>query len=260
MKWLSKTNVMGAMLVLVISAAVYVYLTGFGSGFYTTAPATPLPQAERDEIATQAGPQTLVLAGGCFWCTEAVFEQLAGVNNVVSGYAGGTKETADYETVSAGITDHAECVQITYDPAVITYGQLLRVFFTTAHDPTQLDYQGPDYGHQYRSTVFYQTQEQKDLAQEYIKQIDAAGAYPDPIATTLEPLKAFYPAEEYHQDYATRHPYDFYVRRWSLPKVRKTREKFPDLLRTNDLPRAATTDGSQQEQDLRLPIIDDTEA
>ena len=233
MKPSRRSLLLGSLGLAVLVIAAYVYATGFGSSFYFTAPNKALPAPEADLIspAHQAGGEReLVVAGGCFWCTEAVFEQLAGVKQVVSGYSGGTAADADYESVSAGVTDHAESVKITYDPSVISYGQLLNVFFATAHDPTQKDRQGPDVGRQYRSAIFYASEEEKQLAAEYIAQLDAEGVYPGPIVTTLEPLQEFYPAEEYHQDYAKKHPYNFYVRRWSLPKVRKTHEHFPDLV------------------------------
>lgn len=232
----SRTTIWSSLIVLALVFAAYVYATGLGSSLYTTAPLKELPTAQTDLVPSgdiEATERTLVLAGGCFWCTEAVYEQLQGVKDVVSGYAGGTEADADYETVSAGLTDHAECVQITYDPSVISFGQLLQVYFTTAHDPTQKDRQGPDVGRQYRSTIFYRTEDERRIALAYIDQLNEAGVYPEPIVTTLEPLDRFYPAEEYHQDYATKHPYNFYVRRWSLPKVRKTHEHFPDLVRTS---------------------------
>lgn len=182
----------------------------------SAAPATTQP----------AQQQTAVFAGGCFWCSEAVFEQLDGVSSVISGYAGGTAESAQYETVSAGGTGHAESIQITYDPSKITYGQLLRVFFTT-HDPTTKDRQGPDWGHQYRSAIFYANEDQKRVAEAYIRQLDQAKVFDQPIVTTVEPLDKFYPAEDYHQDYVRQHPDNPYVRQWAFPKIDKVRSKFP---------------------------------
>jgi len=179
---------------------------------------------------TESTQATAVFAGGCFWCVEAVFEQLEGVSAVVSGYAGGEAATAKYDLVSSHQTDHAEVVQITYDPSVITYGQLLKVFFAT-HDPTTLNRQGPDQGKQYRSAVFYVGDEQKRITQEYIKQLDEAGTYRDPIVTTLEPLEKFYPAEDYHQDFVVHNPNHPYIVYNALPKVKKVREKFGDLLK-----------------------------
>jgi len=169
-----------------------------------------------------------VFAGGCFWCTEAVFEQLDGVTSVVSGYAGGTKDTADYRAVSSGQTRHAEVIQVTYEPSRITYGQLLKVFFTIAHDPTQLNRQGPDSGTQYRSAIFYQSEDEKRVAQSYIDQLTAAKLFAKPIVTTLEPLDAFYPAEDDHQDYVKHNPANPYVVHHALPKVEKLRQKYPD--------------------------------
>lgn len=184
-------------------------------------PAIDLPAEKESQT------RTAVFGGGCFWCTEAVFEQLDGVSEVVSGYAGGAKETADYKKVSAGATDHAEVILITYDASKITYGQLLRVFFAT-HDPTTKDRQGPDWGRQYRSAVFYAGDDEKRVAEAYIKQLNDAKVFADPIVTTLEPLEAFYPAEEYHQDFVKRNPNHPYVQQWAVPKVEKVRKSFPE--------------------------------
>lgn len=180
---------------------------------------------------TAKGKQKAVFAGGCFWCTEAVFEQLKGVDSVVSGYAGGDKKTAVYKVVSEGRTDHAESIEITFDPAKITYGQLLKVFFGTGHDPTTLNYQGPDHGKQYRSEIFYVNEDQKRVAEAYIKQLDAAHVYGKPIVTLVEPLKGFYPAEQYHQDFVQNNPTHPYVVVNAIPKVQKTRKAFPTLVR-----------------------------
>ena len=169
----------------------------------------------------QTGIQTAVLAGGCFWCTEAVFERLPGVSDVTSGYAGGTAETANYQAVCSGRTRHAEAIRITYNASQTSYGELLRIFFAVAHDPTQLDCQGNDRGPQYRSAIFYADDEQKRVAEAYIAQIDAAAVYGDPIVTTLEPLGEFYEAEDYHQDYARGNPTQPYVCAVALPKVAK---------------------------------------
>ena len=179
---------------------------------------------------TDPSPQTAVFAGGCFWCVEAVFEQLQGVSDVVSGYAGGSAQTADYDTVCSGRTDHAEVVQITFDPTQITFAQLLRVFFAT-HDPTTLNYQAPDRGRQYRSAVFYSDDQQQQTAQSYIQQLTEAATFPSPIVTTLEPLDRFYPAEPNHQDFVQQNPTHRYVRTHALPKVKKVREKFADQLK-----------------------------
>jgi peptide-methionine (S)-S-oxide reductase len=189
------------------------------------------PDPARDLPATP-GPRDVVLAGGCFWCTEAVYRQIDGVLNVVSGYAGGSRETANYEAVCSGRTGHAEAIRITYDPAKLSYGMLLKVFFATAHDPTQLNRQGNDVGTQYRSAIFYADAEEKAVAEAYIAQLDAAKAFPAKIATTLEPLKEFFVAETYHQDYAARNPFQPYIAAVSAPKVAKTRKVFADRLKT----------------------------
>jgi peptide-methionine (S)-S-oxide reductase len=169
-----------------------------------------------------------VFAGGCFWCTEAAFEQLAGVSDVTSGYAGGTAATANYEQYAS--TNHAEVVKVTYDPSKITYATLLQVFFTET-EPTVKDQQGPDRGHQYRHANFYQNADEKRVAEAYIKQLTDAKVFDEPIVTTLEPLEKFYPAEEYHQDFVQKHPDHPYVRQWSVPKLKKLKEKFPNLLK-----------------------------
>lgn len=173
--------------------------------------------------------QTAVFAGGCFWGVEAVFEHVKGVNSVVSGYAGGEKKTAEYETVSEGTTGHAESVKVTFDPTKVTYIQLLSVFFSVAHDPTQLNRQGPDTGTQYRSAIFYANEDQKKAAEEYIKAIDKAKAFPKPVVTQVTPLKEFYQAESYHQDYLKLHPTDPYIVYNDMPKLAELKEKFPDL-------------------------------
>ena len=196
------------------------------------AAAEALPKPATDLAAPKEGETTrsAVLAGGCFWCVEAAFEQLKGVSDVTSGYAGGTKETANYEQYASG--GHVEVVRITYDPHVITYAQLLQVLFTIS-EPTIKDKQGPDAGPQYRMAVFYANDDEKHVAEAYIKQLTEAKVFGDkPIQTTLDPLKEFYPAEEYHQDYVKKNPNHPYVRAWSIPKVQKTRAAFPDLLKS----------------------------
>ena len=190
------------------------------------------PDPVRDiDAASAAGEQTAVLAGGCFWCTEAVFKELDGVLEVMPGYAGGTAETADYETVCSGATDHAEAIRIRFDPARISFGQLLKVFFSVAHDPTQLDRQGNDQGRQYRSAIFYADTAQKEVAEAYIRQLDEAGVFAAPIVTRLEPLEGFYEAEDYHQDYAARNPWQPYVAYAAAPKVAKLRYQFGERLK-----------------------------
>lgn len=195
------------------------------------APHLDFPDPPEDLAPRGSQPQSIVLAGGCFWCVEAVYRQLDGVLDVVSGYAGDSRETADYETVCSGRTNHAEVVKITYDPARITLGRLLKVFFSTAHDPTQVDRQGNDMGRQYRSAIFYADDEQKRIAEQYIGKLNTAKVFRAPIATGLEPLEAFYDAEAYHQDYAARHPFQPYIAGVSMPKVEKTRHVFSDLLK-----------------------------
>jgi peptide-methionine (S)-S-oxide reductase len=178
-----------------------------------------------------AGTQTAVFAGGCFWGVDAVFKQLAGVKRVTSGYAGGTKETAHYEIVSSGRTDHAESVEVSYDPSKISYGTLLKVFFDVAHDPTQLNRQGPDWGKQYRSAIFYENEEQKRVAEAYIHQLEEVRAFDKPIVTQVVPLKAFYAAEDYHQDYVRHHPENPYVVINEYPKLKQLKQTFPELVK-----------------------------
>ena len=175
--------------------------------------------------------QQVVLAGGCFWGMEAVFESLKGVSNVVAGYAGGSKDTAHYEMVSGGDTGHAESVQITYDPSQITFGQILSVYFHVAHDPTELNRQGPDVGTQYRSSIFYATDAQKRAAEAYIKQLEDAKTFDAPIVTQVVPLRGFYAAEEYHQHFVQRNPAYPYVVFNDLPKLKHLREQFPQLFK-----------------------------
>jgi peptide-methionine (S)-S-oxide reductase len=192
------------------------------------------PKPETDLPAGKAGEtRTAIFAGGCFWCTEAVYRQLKGVSEVVSGYSGGTKETADYDTVCTGTTNHAESIRIKYDPSQISYGQLLQVFFT-AHDPTTLNSQGPDHGRQYRSAIFYENAEEKKVAEAYIKQLNDAKLFPKPIVTALEERKEFYPAEAYHQNFVALNPTQGYVMQCSLPKVQKVRATFADWLKKDE--------------------------
>jgi peptide-methionine (S)-S-oxide reductase len=190
---------------------------------------TTFPDLQSD--IKSGGEQAVVLAGGCFWCVEAVYKKLNGVLEVTSGYAGGTAETAKYRAVCSGKTNHAEVVQIRFDSGRISLGQLLKVFFAVAHDPTQLNRQGNDAGRQYRSAIFYADQEQKEAATAYIKQLDAAHVFDKQIVTTLEPLEKFYPAEDYHQDYAELNPEQPYIACVALPKVDKLRQYFPSLLK-----------------------------
>jgi peptide-methionine (S)-S-oxide reductase len=186
------------------------------------APAVDNPKA--------AGPvQTAVLAGGCFWGVQGVFEHVRGVQKVVAGYAGGERSTAQYETVSSGSTGHAESVKITFDPAAISYGQILQIAFSVVHDPTQLDRQGPDVGTQYRSAIFYADESQKRIAQAYINQLDQAHVFSRPIVTRVDPLKGFYAAEDYHQDYLIHNPSQPYIAYYDIPKIENFRRTFPEL-------------------------------
>jgi peptide-methionine (S)-S-oxide reductase len=189
--------------------------------------AVPIPAPARDVTSAQ-GLQTAVFAGGCFWGMEAVFEQVKGVKSVTAGYAGGTAGTATYEQVSTERTGHAEAVKIVYDPAVVSYGTLLRVYFSVAHNPTQLNYQGPDQGPSYRSAIFPQNAPQRSVAAAYIAQLGEAKAYPAPIVTKLE-NGGFYPAEAYHQDFYRKNPNHGYIVRWDKPKVAAFRAAFPKL-------------------------------
>ena len=190
------------------------------------------PHAANDIPAGDGSLQKAVLAGGCFWCVEAVFVQLDGIEKVVSGYAGGDASTADYQTVCTGMTKHAEVVEVTFDPAKITYGEILKVFFAIAHDPTQLNRQGNDMGPQYRSAVFYADPEQKAVAEGYIAQLNEADLFGGkPVVTTLEPLVEFFVGEAYHQDYAAKNPYQPYIMHLAAPKVEKVRQHYADRLK-----------------------------
>jgi peptide-methionine (S)-S-oxide reductase len=191
--------------------------------------AGPLPAPKIDVPAAAKGIQTTVFAGGCFWGMEGVFEHVKGVTNVVSGFAGGSAATAHYEQVSTGTTGHAESVQISYDPARVSYGQLLQVFFSVAHDPTELNRQGPDTGTQYRSAIFYANSDQKRVAEAYIAQLTAARAFAQPIVTEVTPLKGFYPAEAYHQHYLALHSDQPYIVINDLPKIANLKREFPAL-------------------------------
>lgn len=189
------------------------------------------PDPAVDLPAPGAGEQIAVLAGGCFWCVEAVYKQLDGVTSVTSGYAGGSASTADYRIVSMGTTDHAEAVEIRFDPRRTSYGQLLKVFFSIAHDPTTRDQQGPDVGRQYRSVIFPADEDQRRVAEAYIAQLDAAKVFDAPIVTEITALDRFHPAEEYHQDYADRNPLQPYILFNARPKVDKLRKYFKERLR-----------------------------
>ena len=198
--------------------------------FVPSRAATPLPDPRIDApLATAKATQTAVFAGGCFWGVEAVFEHVKGVTEVVSGYSGGSADTAKYDAVSSGGSGHAESVRVSYDPSSISYGQLLRVLFSVAHDPTELNRQGPDSGTQYRSVVFFANDEQKRVTEAYIAQLQAARAFARPIVTQVTPLKAFYDAEAYHQDYLARNPTQPYIVINDLPKIANLQRQFPAL-------------------------------
>lgn len=218
-----------------LAAIAMAALTFVGSGFSAIAAqekAVKLPAPTVDSPAgAQAGTATAVFAGGCFWGVQAVFQHTNGVLNAVSGYAGGDKSTASYNLIGSGRTGHAESVQVTYDPKVISYGKLLQIYFSVAHDPTTLNRQGPDSGTQYRSAVFYQGAEQKKVAESYIVQLDAAKVFPGKIVTQLTPFTAFYPAEAYHQDYATLNPNQPYIARFDLPKIANLKTVMPEVYR-----------------------------
>jgi len=213
---------------LALSAAVLALLglPAFAEGSRLTPPAT------LDEpLAKAPGHEAIVLAGGCFWGVQGVFQHVKGVTDAVSGYDGGAKSTAEYETVSTGTTGHAESVRVTYDPSKITLGQILRVYFSIAHDPTELNRQGPDSGTQYRSAIFPQTPEQASIAKAYIAEIEKAHVYRAPLATKIEPGRTFYPAEGYHQNYLTLHPDQPYIAYNDIPKVEALKATLPALYR-----------------------------
>jgi peptide-methionine (S)-S-oxide reductase len=218
---------------LTIATVLFVSLL-IGHAYVEARPAvsSPVPAAATDEPRAQS-PQkeTAVFAGGCFWGVQGVFERLKGVLDTTAGYAGGSKDTATYDQVSSETTGHAESVKVVYDPSQITYGQLLRVFFSVAHDPTELNRQGPDTGTSYRSAIFYANDEQRRISQEYISQIDAAHVFKHRIVTEVTPLKGFYDAEAYHQDYALHHPDNPYILVCDRPKIDALKKQFPELFR-----------------------------
>lgn len=210
------------------AAALLAALCASGCGTNSSAASLPDPAVDAAK-ASDKRAATAVFAGGCFWGVEAVFKHVRGVSSAVSGYAGGNAKTAHYEIVGSGLTGHAESVQVTYDPSQVSYGQLLRVFFSVAHDPTQLNRQGPDVGTQYRSAIFYADPEQQRIAQAYIEQLSSAKVFGRPIVTQLAPLNGFYPAEDYHQDYLAKHPGNMYIVINDLPKLNNLRQEFPQL-------------------------------
>ena len=214
----------------IVGFIAWTAVRSIGAG--TATPKFPFPKPEIDAPLAQAkGKETVVLAGGCFWGVQAVFQHLKGVTSAVSGYAGGHVESPHYEMVSTGLTGHAESVSVTFDPSQVSYGTILMVYFSVAHDPTQLNRQGPDTGSQYRSAIFYSNDQQKDIAIAYVKQLDAAQVYPRKIVTQIAPLKAFYRAEEYHQDYLISHSTEPYIVYNDLPKIANLKKAFPQLYR-----------------------------
>lgn len=221
----SRRNALAAMLFLPVMAL----------GLWATSPSAqeapveiPAPSTDLTETGTTA---TAVFAGGCFWGVQGVFQHVTGVTRAVSGYSGGSADTATYEQTGSGTTGHAEAVEVTYDPSVVSYGDLLQVYFSVAHNPTQLNYQGPDHGSQYRSTIFTVSDDQAELAKTYIAQLDETGLFEGPIVTTIEPLEAFYPAEQYHQDFLTLNPSWPYIVVHDLPKIGALKDLFPTLYR-----------------------------
>jgi peptide-methionine (S)-S-oxide reductase len=216
---------------IVIASLLLAALVGAPLPATAAEPAVVIPAPALDD-ARAAGPlQTAVLAGGCFWGVQGLYEHVRGVKQVLSGYSGGSKATAEYEVVSRGRTGHAESVQIRFDPKEISYGEILRIYFSVVHDPTQLDQQGPDSGPQYRSNIFYASSAQRKIAQAYIVQLDQAKVFERPIVTRLDPLKAFYPAEEYHQDFLQHNPNHPYIVINDLPKIDNLRKIFPTYFR-----------------------------
>src|SRR5579863_2398424 len=214
---------LGLLLVYSSAALMFAYAA-------SAAPKSPIPAAKVDAPpATAPGKQIAVFAGGCFWGTQAVFERVKGVLDTTVGYSGGSASTATYDQVTTETTGHAESVQVVYDPSRLTYGELLRIFFSVAHDPTQFNRQGPDVGTSYRSAIFYSTEDQKRIADAYIAQLDAAKVFPGRIVTEVTPLKAFYRAEEYHQDFAIKNPTNNYIQICDLPKIAELKQQFPDL-------------------------------
>ncbi|MGB8103772.1 MAG: peptide-methionine (S)-S-oxide reductase MsrA [Pseudolabrys sp.] len=208
-------------------------------------PAVTIPPPAAEAPAQSAGLETAVLAGGCFWGIQAVYQHVKGVTNAVSGYAGGAQKDAIYDTVSSGRTGHAEAVQVTFDPKQISYGKILQIYFSVAHDPTQLNRQGPDTGPQYRSEIFPQSEAQQKVAKDYIAQLDQAHVFKRPIVTKTDSMKsAFFPAEAYHQDYAIKHPYQPYIAMNDAPKVENMSKLFPDVWRDQPVTVAQASKGN----------------
>ncbi len=221
------TGLTGALVLVALAWFVASPAQGMGGG--GGKPVMVPPPANDAAVASAPGQQMVVFAGGCFWGIQAVFQHVKGVISATSGYSGGKAKTAEYDRVSTGMTGHAESVQVVFDPSQVTYGQLLHVFFSVAHDPTQKNRQGPDEGTQYRSVVFYSTEEQQKITESYIAQLETAHVFKHKIVTEVVPLKAFYPAEAHHQNYATLHPDEPYIRYNDAPKVEHLKEEFPML-------------------------------
>lgn len=220
--------------ILLLGSLAVVVALGFSVDHSSAAPTSAVPNALVDETTKpDTTSETAVLAGGCFWGVQGVFQHVEGVRSAVSGYAGGEKSTADYETVSSGTTGHAESVKITYDPHKISYGRILQIYFSAVHNPTELNRQGPDFGTQYRSAIFPTDAEQAAIARSYITQLNAAKTFSSPIVTSIEADKVFYPAEGYHQDYLTLHPHQPYIAINDLPKVHDLQRLFPELYRAD---------------------------
>lgn len=213
-------------------AVAVVTLHGFTGSASMAEKARVVPTPAVDETTPTAKSEVAVFAGGCFWGVQGVYQHVKGVTNAVSGYAGGEKKTAEYEVVGTGSTGHAESVQVTFDPRVVSYGRLLQIFFSVAHDPTQLDRQGPDTGPQYRSALFPTSAEQAGIAKAYIAQLDQAHVFDRPLVTRVEPGRTFYPAEEYHQDFLAQNPTHAYIRINDLPKIDELKRLFPDAYRS----------------------------
>jgi peptide-methionine (S)-S-oxide reductase len=211
-----------------LGLALLAGLMACSAGFARSQPVA-LPDAKLDVPASTTGPQTAVFAGGCFWGVEGVFDHVKGVTSAISGYSGGKAHTANYETVSTGTTGHAESVKVVFDPSKVSYGQLLKVYFSVAHDPTQLNRQSPDVGTQYRSEIFTTNAAQQQVANAYIAQLSAAKVFADPIVTRVEPLQHFYPAEDYHQNYLEMHPHEPYIVYNDAPKLVHLKAMFPAL-------------------------------
>jgi peptide-methionine (S)-S-oxide reductase len=214
-------RIMNAVLMLCLSTTI---------ACHASSAAVKLPNPTADEpLSKTKSAETVVLAGGCFWGIQAVFEHVKGVTSATAGYSGGAANTAQYEVVSTGRTGHAESVKVVYDPSQVSFGQILKVFFSVAHDPTELDRQGPDEGTQYRSVIFYASEEQKRIAQAYVDQLNGTKAFAQPIVTQIVALKTFFPAEGYHQDYAEHHPNDPYIAINDLPKLDHLKQTLPEL-------------------------------